>query len=964
MKLKFDANLDYQLDAIKSIVDIFDGQPLGQGEFEISLNDQVGFIEQNELGIGNQLSLSKLQILENVRTVQECNQIERVPELQGGEFINGMNFTTEMETGTGKTYVYLRSIFELNQKYGFKKFIIVVPSVAIREGVYKNLQITKEHFAAVYNNPAYRYFIYDSSRISELRQFAGSNLMEVMIINIDSFNKDTNVMFKEMDQLSGRAPIEFVSSANPIVIMDEPQNMEQEASRNAITNLNPLCTLRYSATHRNTYNLIYKLDPVDAFERGLVKKIEVASVIAEDSYHAAFISVRDLKSKNNKLKAYLTFHKDTDSGPKESNVTVTHGDDLYEKSNERTAYQNGYIVTEINVTPGREFVRFSNGQRLGIGDSQGGLTDEVMQAQIRNTIEEHLEKEIELKDRDIKVLSLFFIDKVANYREYDELGNAKPGKIARWFVQEYEKLIQLPRYKDVIPYPLSKVHDGYFAVDKQNRVKDSWEGRDVKDDEDAYNLIMKDKERLLSIDEPLRFIFSHSALREGWDNPNVFQICTLNESGSEIKKRQEIGRGLRIPVNQDGERVFDERINRVTIVANESYDDFAAALQTEYEDIGIKFGMVPKSEFSGITIDGEQLGFDQSNEIWNHLVNKGFLNSEGAILSSFKPEFEDFSLELDEKYQSLEAEVIDAIRKYDFSRRIENKKKRRKLKLNKQVFLDEDFKTLWDKINKKTRYRVEYDTKELIEKSVKAISKIPTIGKIKLHTYRTTQEITREKGVEAQLVGHRVEEVQMSYKLPDIVAYIQKETELTRATIVEILKQSDRLYEFVNNPQRFMDEVSAAINDTLRSLMIGGIKYEKVEGQIYEMRRFEEEELVSYLNRLVPVKHSVYDFVEYDSEVEKRFAEQLDSRKDIRLFVKLPKQFKIDTPIGPYNPDWAIVKHDEYGGEDKVYMVKETKGSTSKDQLRINELAKIRFGEAHFEELGVEYGLVTNAGDV
>jgi len=963
MKLKFDPNLDYQLEAIQSAVDTFDGQPLGQGEFEISLNDQVGFIEQNELGIGNRLSLSTSQILDNVRSVQERNRIERVPELQGGDYINGMNFTVEMETGTGKTYVYLRTLFELNQKYGFKKFIIVVPSVAIREGVYKNLQITKDHFAAVYNNPAYRYFIYDSSRISKLRQFAGSNQMEIMIINIDSFNKEANVMFKEMDQLSGRAPIEFVSSTYPIVIMDEPQNMEQEASRNAISNLNPLCTLRYSATHRNVYNLLYKLDPVDAFERGLVKKIEVASVIAEDSYHAAYIKVRNIKLQGKTLKAYLAIHKETDSGPKESKITVTHGDDLYEKSNERTAYQNGYIVSEINVTPGREFIRFSNGHRFGIGDAQGGLTDEVMQAQIRNTIEEHLEKELEIKDRDIKVLSLFFIDKVANYREYDEQGYAQPGKIARWFDQEYEKLVQLPRYKDVIPYPLSKIHDGYFAVDKQNRIKDSWEGRDVKDDEEAYNLIMKDKERLLTKEEPLRFIFSHSALREGWDNPNVFQICTLNESGSEIKKRQEIGQGLRIPVNQDGERVFDERINRVTIVANESYDDFAAALQTEYEEIGIKFGIVPKTEFSGLTVNGEELGADASNAIWTHLIEQGYLNSEGAILSTFEPEKENFTLNLEEEYRPLEAEIIDAIRKYDFSRKIENKKQRRKLTLNKQVYLDEDFKVLWDKINKKTRYRVSYDSNHLIETCVKEIANIPKIEPIKLHTYKTIQSITR-KGVDPQLVGERVEEVHVEYKLPDIVSYIQRETELTRSTIVEILKRSNRLSEFMNNPQRFMDEIAGAINQTLRSLMIDGIKYEKVEGQIYEMRRFEEEELISWLNRLQPVEKSVYDAVEFDSEVEKRFAQQLDTRKDIKLFVKLPKQFKIDTPIGPYNPDWAIVKHDEYGGNEKVYMVKETKGTTTKDQLRISELAKIQFGKAHFDSIGVDYSWVTSASEV
>ena len=615
------------------------------------------------------------------------------------------------------------------------------------------------------------------------------------------------------------------------------------------------------------------------------------------------------------------------------------------------------------MTPGREFISFSNGYRFGIGESQGGLTDEVMQAQIRSTIEEHLEKEIELKGRDIKILSLFFIDRVANYREYDENGKEKPGKIARWFEQEYTKLIQSRRYKEVIPYPITQIHDGYFAVDRQNRIKDSWEGRDVKDDEEAYNLIMKDKERLLSKEEPLRFIFSHSALREGWDNPNVFQICTLNESGSEIKKRQEIGRGLRIPVNQNGERVFDERINRVTIVANESYDDFAAALQTEYEEIGIKFAIVPKIEFSGLFLDGKELGADASNAIWDHLIKIGFLNSEGAILSTFEPEKGNFTLHLEEKYQPIEAEIIDAIRKYDFSRRIENKKKRKKLTLNKHVYLDEDFKVLWDKINKKTRYRVSYDSNDLVSKCVKEIATLPKIEPVKLHTYKTIQNITRS-GVDAQLVGERVEDVQLDYKLPDIMTYIQRETELTRLTIVEILKRSGRLAEFLKNPQRFMDVVSGAINHTLRSLMVDGIKYEKVEGQIYEMRRFEEEELIAYLNRLQPVSKSVYDAVEFDSEVEKRFAQQLDKRQDIKLFVKLPKQFKIDTPIGSYNPDWAIVKHDEYGGQEKVYMVKETKGATSKDQLRISELAKIKFGKAHFESIGVDYSWVKSASEV
>jgi type III restriction enzyme len=792
MKLKFDPNLKYQQEAIQSIVDIFDGQPLGQGEYEVSSSNRVGFIEQNELGIGNNLLITEEQLLKNVQQVQERNKIHPVPELQDQDFLEGMNFSIEMETGTGKTYVYLRSIFELNQKYGFKKFIIVVPSVAIREGTVKSLDITQEHFAALYNNPACKHFMYDSSQTGELRQFASSNKMQIMVINIDSFNKDTNIMFKEMDRLSGRQPIEFIQNTNPVVVMDEPQNMEQEASRNAIKSLNPLCTLRYSATHRNLYNLMYKLDPIQAYERGLVKKIEVDSVVAEDSYHAAYINVRNIKNQNGALKAYLAIHKDTEKGPKETKITVKHGDDLFEKSNERTAYQNGYNVAEINVREGSEFVEFANGRRFGIGDSQGGLTDEVMRYQIRTTIEEHLEKEKQIKGKGLKVLSLFFIDRVANYRDYDEQGNPVQGKIARWFQEEYKKLTEKHYFKDVISYPVDKVHGGYFAQDKDGKLKDSWENRDVLADEDAYTLIMKDKERLLSLDEPLRFIFSHSALREGWDNPNVFQICTLNESKSEIKKRQEIGRGLRIPVNQEGERVFNDHINRVTVVANESYDDFAKQLQTEYEkDAGVRFGIVPMTEFIGLTQrkgeETEKIGAEGSEAIWNELQENGFLSAEGAILSKFKPEEEGFSLGLSEEYNTYEAEIIDAIQKYDFNKQVKKKRDRRKLSLNKQVYVDDDFRQLWDKINKKTRYRVSYHSKKLIEESVKAIKKLPKIEKVKIRTYKSKQDLAYS-GIQPTVVGQRVDVVDTIQHLPDIIAYLQRQTELTRPTLVKILE--------------------------------------------------------------------------------------------------------------------------------------------------------------------------------
>jgi type III restriction enzyme len=970
MKLKFDPNLDYQQDAIQSIVDLFDGQPLDQSEYEVSLNSQVGFIEQNELGIGNNLLITEEQILENVQQIQERNKIHPVPELQSQDFLEGMNFSIEMETGTGKTYVYLRSIFELNQKYGFKKFIIVVPSVAIREGTVKSLDIMQEHFAAFYNNPACKHFMYDSSQTGELRQFASSNKMQIMVINIDSFNKDTNIMFKEMDRLSGRQPIEFIPNTNPVVVMDEPQNMEQEASRNAIKSLNPLCTLRYSATHRNLYNLMYKLDPIQAYERGLVKKIEVDSVVAEYSYHAAYLKVRNIKNQNGTLKAYLTIHKDTEKGPKETKITVKHGDDLFEKSNERTAYQNGYNAAEINVREGSEFIEFANGRRFGIGDTQGGLTDEVMRYQIRTTIEEHLEKEKQIKGKGLKVLSLFFIDRVANYRDYDEQGNAFQGKIARWFEKEYKKLVEKQYFKDVIPYPVNKIHDGYFARDKDGKFKDSWENRDTIADEGAYTLIMKKKERLLSLDEPLRFIFSHSALREGWDNPNVFQICTLNESKSEIKKRQEIGRGLRIPVNQEGERVFNDRVNRVTVVANESYDDFAKQLQTEYEkDAGVRFGVVPMTEFIGLTQrkgdKAEKIGAEDSEAIWNELQENGYLSEEGSILSTFKPEKEGFTLNLSEEYNTYEAEIIDAIQKYDFNKQFKNKRDRRKLSLNKQVYVDEDFRRLWDKINKKTRYRVSYHSEKLIEEALKAINKLPKIEKVKIRTYKSEQNLAYS-GIQPNVVGQRVDVVDTRQFLPDIIAYLQRQTELTKPTLVKILKQCGRIGEFKNNPQRFMDEVASAIKGALKEMMLDGIEYEKIDCKVYEMHLFEEKELISYLDNLVEVQEnkSIYDYVEVDSQVERRFAERLNGRKDIKIFIKLPRKFTVDTPIGTYNPDWAIVKDGLFGEKEKIYLIKETKGSTDKSQLRPSEWSKIQFGKKHFEEIGVDYDWISSASEV
>ena len=576
MKLQFDANQPFQLDAIAAVTDLFDGQPQGAPEYAvINLGSGTGLYagqEQAELGVGNRLLVSPENLQANTRAIQTRNDIEvtdsSVP-LEAWELFDGPanqsrscpHFSVEMETGTGKTYVYLRTIFELSRRYGFQKFIIVVPSVAIREGVLKNIDITAEHFLALYNNLPFESFVYDAKKVNRLRQFATSNTLQILVINIDAFRKNftgteaeqkSNVIYKEMNQLSGRAPIEFVQAARPIVIIDEPQSVDStDKAQEAIKALNPLCTMRYSATHRNPYNLVYRLDPVRAFELKLVKQIVVASAFAEGTANDAFVRVEKIDYKNG-IKAKIRIHVQGADGPKEKSVTVKQGADLLTLSNDRANYKNGFEVTEINAEPGNEYIRFSNGRTLRLGEEIGAMRDDVWRAQIKHTVKRHLDKELLVSARGIKVLSLFFIDRVANYRDYDGSGQPVKGKFAEAFEAELSGLAKDDRYRALtcLTQPMDKLHNGYFAQDKKGVLKDT--RGDTQADDEVYNLIMKEKERLLSLEEPLRFIFSHSALREGWDNPNVFQICTLNETQSAVKKRQEIGRGLRLPVDQSG----------------------------------------------------------------------------------------------------------------------------------------------------------------------------------------------------------------------------------------------------------------------------------------------------------------------------------------------------------------------------------------------------------------------------
>ena len=604
MKIQFDANQQFQLDAVAAITDLFDGQPQGAPEYAvINMGAGAGLFagqQQTELGAGNQLLVAEDKLLANTRDVQTHHDIEvadLAAALEAWELFDGPanqsrqcpHFSVEMETGTGKTYVYLRTVFELSRRYGFQKFIIVVPSVAIREGVLKNIEITAEHFRAIYNNLPFEHFVYDARKVNRLRQFATSNMLQILIINIDAFRKNftgteaeqkSNVIYKESDKLSGRQPIEFVQAARPIVIIDEPQSVDStDKAQEAIKALNPLCTLRYSATHRNPYNLVYRLDPVRAFELKLVKQIVVASAAADGAANDAFVRVEQIKHQP-RIQAKLRIHVQGPDGPKEKPVTVKQSADLFTLSNERACYRDGFEVTEINAEPGNEYLRFSNGRTLRLGEEIGGLRDDVWRVQIKHTIKKHLEKELQVRARGIKVLSLFFIDRVANYRDYGADGQPAKGKFAEVFEATLAELAKDERYRELawLKEPVERLHNGYFAQDKKGVLKDT--RGDTQADDEVYNLIMKDKEQLLSLDEPLRFIFSHSALREGWDNPNVFQICTLNETRSAMKKRQEIGRGLRLPVDQNGMRVFDDSVNKLYVMANESYEDFARALQT------------------------------------------------------------------------------------------------------------------------------------------------------------------------------------------------------------------------------------------------------------------------------------------------------------------------------------------------------------------------------------------------
>jgi type III restriction enzyme len=893
VEIKFEANQQYQLDAIASVVELFAGQEgVEQNIVDLGLGAIAGTLEGfQEVAFGNTLALDPTTIETNLRRVQDRKVLQEdgtflpaIPDADRQEFSadgTGLDFSVEMETGTGKTYVYLRTIAELNRQYGFTKFVIVVPSVAIREGVLSNLRLLEEHIKDIYDGLQYNAYVYDSRQLTRVRQFATSSHVQILVINIDSFTSDANVIKRPTDAMNGYAPIEFLRACRPIVVMDEPQNMETPIRQEAIRSLRPLFRLRYSATHRDLKHLVYRLTPVDAYDLRLVKRIGVLSITKDEDLNEAFVEVTKINATAGGVTATARIHKTTRRGTRPTRVTLYKDDDLFEVSGRRDVY-SGWVVEDIHApadgVPG--YVEFGNGTHVAEGKAPGGARDQQQRLMIRHAVEAHFEKELELRLRRrrgvvpaaIKPLTLFFIDRVANYHPAD-------GKFRVWFEEEYARVRADSRFMALDMPDVADAHDGYFATTAKGEPKDIRDGG-TKDAESAFERIMQNKERLLSFEEPLRFIFSHSALVEGWDNPNVFTICNLQEARTEMRKRQQIGRGLRLPVMDNGERCRIDDINLLTVIAHEEFSKFAEDLQSEIEEeTGASFG----------------------------------------------------------------GRVVDLT------------KDRIKVQLKEEVLADPIFLGLWDTISRRTTYRMEIATDDVVTEAVQRIDALEPLEAIKFRISRSEVEIGDE-GVSGDTHDRGAEEVEGERRLPDVVGELTRRVPLSRATVVRILRAIANLDQVKVNPSLFIDKVAGAMNEALYDQVADGIVYTPDEdgwkASVFETLHIEETVVKSEL--VVDVTKSVTDKVVCDSQVEVRFARFLDAREDVPLFLKLPQWFVVSTPLGNYNPDWAIVRTEDDGHY--LYLVRETKGTDTIGDLQWEtEGWKIKFGAAHFKALGISY---------
>lgn len=982
--LKYQSDQPFQLEAVSAVTDLFRGQEFLSRDFTAQMGRE-GTLEEGQVisvGHANELRPSPRQLLENLHAVQERNALPETDVLTNGRL---RDFTVEMETGTGKTYVYIRTIFELHKRFGLTKFCIVVPSVAIREGVLKSFRSMHDHFATLYDNDPMDVFVYDSKEMGPVGNFATSSSVQVMIINIGAFNKgytedgnpDTaNIFHRPSEKLmGGRSPQELVSACKPIVIIDEPQSVDNTPkAKGAIKSLNPLFVLRYSATHKEKYNPIYRLSPVDAYQQHLVKGICVDSVRTQEDLNGHYVRLDSTTDKPS-FSAKVTIDvRQKDGSQKRKSVKVKTGDSLFDKSKENSDYEAGWIVSNIGTAKGSEFIEFTNGKRLVPGAAEGDVAAEaVKRAQIRRTIEDHLERQLEMWPRHIKVLSLFFIDKVEKYRVYTKDG-WENGEYAEVFEQEYADLLEhgwKRRYEEagvpLIDDPAA-VHSGYFSKDGKGRFKDTRGTTDA--DTSTFELIMREKETLIAFpdgknhDKDVSFIWSHSALKEGWDNPNIFQICTLVETKDTLTKRQKVGRGLRLPVDQSGERCLDPEANVLTVVANESYDAFARGLQSELDKDGVRFGVIAPESFSKVIVraaNGTEspIGFEKSKQVFESLQKAGLVSKKGEITLELKKAAQDGKVELpaglEEAKEQVEAIILHKAQKLE----IKDKSKEVRVRLDKDVSLSPAFQALWERIRRCTKFQVEVDSDELVARCIEEIQKMPPVRPLEVLSMRADLSVD-DAGVTAQGTEQSTVNTKTvrAYDLPDPIAELQDAVDLTRHTLKRILVGCGRYNEFPNDPATFLAQVASRIETAKSAIVSRGIKYVRLpEDEWYTMKDLEPGDIRAYLgqNAWEP-EHgkSLYNYVVYDSStVEKAFAVELDQTKEIEVFAKLPSKFTIDTPLGPYNPDWAYVVNED--GEHRVYFVTETKGGGNNDpHLRPTEQLKVDCAKKHFAALGVD----------
>lgn len=993
MKLQF-KHQKFQADAAKAVVDVFAGQPYltpsymmdrGSGYYQQTITE-----EQDYTGWSNQKIVPELNdrlILEHINTIQRANQIKPSMKLEGR-----FNLTIEMETGVGKTYTYIKTMYELNRAYGWSKFIVVVPSIAIREGVYKSFQVTQEHFAEEYGKKI-RFFIYNSTQLTEIDRFASDNSINVMIINSQAFNakgKDARRIYMKLDEFRSRRPIDIIAKTNPIVIIDEPQSVEGKQTKENLKQFNPLMTLRYSATHKSDsiYNMIYRLDAMEAYNKRLVKKIAVKGITESGSTATeSYIYLESINLSKAAPTATIQFDMKGATGIRKITRTVSEGYNLYDNSGQMEEYKQGFVVSRID---GRDdSVEFINGIKLYAGDVIGKVSeDQLRRIQIRETILSHIQRERELFYKGIKVLSLFFIDEVAKYKQYDAAGQPMNGSYAEMFEEEYQDVIsnlQIGIGEDDYMKYLSaisadKTHAGYFSIDKKGKMIDSKVARKetTTDDVDAYDLIMKNKELLLDRNpkkSPVRFIFSHSALREGWDNPNVFQICTLKQSSSDVRKRQEVGRGLRLCVNQDGERMDTNvlgndvhNVNVLTVIASESYDSFANGLQKEIaEAVADRPKAVTAELFIGKVIKDDKgneqvVDGDTGRAIHFDLIVNGYIDKKGVLTDKYYEDKANGELKIAEEVADSAASVIEIIDSIYDSRAMQPENARSnnvELEVDESKLAMPEFKALWAKINSKSVYVVDFDTDELVRKSIDSLDRKLRVSKIyfKVETGAMEQIKSKEELVSgASFVKEKsasygnVIAVSSNVKY-DLIGKLVDETGLTRKAIVQILQRikPETFEQFKINPEEFIIKAATIINDEKATAIIEHITYDVMDDK-YGTDVFTDPTIKGRLgvNAMKAKKH-LYDHIVYDSSNEQAFATELDTNTNVAVYVKLPDGFYISTPVGHYNPDWAIAFYE--GTVKHIYFVAETKGSMNSMQLRLIEESKIHCAREHFKAI-------------